>query len=131
MPPTPALDNLNVSSSIFFTIYDVLVFSPVTGVDAEYWIISPLRKPWFLKLIVSYDVEIPDGLTLNLRWVYPEPDSITLMDDKVVLFSVLNLWIPLAEVSVAKPTVLIPANPNKASSLLLKILTVVGLTILT
>ena len=49
----------------------------------------------------------------------------------VVLFSVLNLWIPLADVSVAKPTVLIPAEPNIASLLLLNILTVVGLTILT
>ena len=109
----------------------MLVFSPVIRVSAEYSIISPLKKPWFLKLIVSYEVEIPDGFTLNLRCVYPEPDSITLTDDRVVLFSVLNLWIPLAEVSVAKPTVLIPAEPNKASFWLLKILTVVGLTTLT
>ena len=45
--------------------------------------------------------------------------------------SVLNLWIPLAAVSVANPTVLIPAIPDKASDLLLNILTVVGLTTLT
>ena len=45
--------------------------------------------------------------------------------------SVLNLWIPLAAVSVAKPTVLIPAMPVKESTLVLNILTVVGFTILT
>ena len=102
-------------SSIFLTIYDVVVLSPVIGVVAEYSTISPLKKPWFLKLIVSKEVEIPDGFTLNLRCVSPEPEFITLTAVKVVLFSVLNLWIPLAEVSVAKPMVLIPANPNNAS----------------
>ena len=71
------------------------------------------------------------GDTLNLRWVYPEPDSTTLTDIRVVLFSVLNLWIPLAAVSVARPTVLIPAIPANASFFVLNILTVVGLTTLT
>ena len=50
---------------------------------------------------------------------------------KVFLFSVLNLWIPLAAVSVDNPTVFIPVVPNNASTLLLKILTVVGFTDLT
>ena len=50
---------------------------------------------------------------------------------RVVLFSVLNRWIPLAPVSVDNPTVLIPAIPARASSFLLNILTVDGLTTLT
>ena len=47
------------------------------------------------------------------------------------LFSVLNLCIPLADVSVANPTVLIPAFPNNASLSLLKIRTVDWFTTLT
>ena len=76
-------------------------------------------------------MDIPEGFTFNLRFVYPEPDSNTLTDIRVVLFSVLKRWIPLAPVSVDNPTVLIPAIPARASSFVLKILTVVGLTILT
>ena len=100
-------------------------------VSAEYSTTSPLWNPWFLNLIVSKEVEIPADLTLNLRWVYPEPSSNTLTATNVFLLSVLNLWIPLAAVSVDNPTVLIPAVPNNASALLLNILTVVGLTDLT
>ena len=88
-------------------------------------------NPWFLKLIVSNEVEIPEGWTLNLRCWYPEPSSITLTLIKEFLVSVLNLWIPLAAVSVASPTVLIPDIPNNASSWVLNILTVVLLTGLT
>ena len=54
-----------------------------------------------------------------------------MTDISVVLFSVLKRCIPLAPVSVDKPTVLIPAIPAKESSLVLKILTVVGFTTLT
>ena len=104
---------------------------PCIGDAAEYSTISPLKNPWFLKLIVSYEVEIPVGLTLNLRWVYPVPEFKTFTDLRVVFVSVLNLWIPLAEESVDKPTVFIPAEPARASPLLLNIRTVVGLTILT
>ena len=50
------------------------------------------------------------------------------MSSSVFLDSVLNLWIPLAAVSVANPTVLIPAIPAKASVWVLNILTVVGFT---
>ena len=107
------------------------MLNPWIGASEEYSIISPLEKPWFLELIVSYDVEIPVGLTLNLRFVYPEPDSKTLTDIRVVLFSVLKRWIPLAPVSVDNPTVLIPAIPAKASCFVLNILTVDGLTTLT
>ena len=71
------------------------------------------------------------GLTLNLRWVYPVPSSKTLTATRVFLLSVLNLWIPLAEVSVDNPIVFIPAVPNKASVGVLKILTVDGFTDLT
>ena len=53
------------------------------------------------------------------------------MSSSVFLDSVLNLWIPLAAVSVANPTVFIPAIPAKASLLVLNILTVVGFTTLT
>ena len=74
---------------------------------------------------------MPAGLTLNLRWVYPEPPSKTLTATRVFLLSVLNLWIPLAAVSVAKPTVLIPAIPARASAFVLNILTVDVLTTLT
>ena len=84
-----------------------------------------------MKLIVSFVVEIPVGLTLNLRWVYPEPSFKTLTAISVFLVSVLKRWIPLADVSVDKPTVLIPVAPNIASFLVLKSLTVFGLTILT
>ena len=107
------------------------MLKPAIGLSDEYSTISPLKNPWFLKLIVSYEVEIPEGFTLNLRWVYPEPELITLTDIKEFLFSVLNLRIPLAEESVDNPTVLIPAEPERASLLLLKIRTVVGLTTLT
>ena len=82
-------------------------------------------------MTVSSDVDIPAGLTLNLRCVYPDPSSKTFTATNVFLFSVLNLWIPLAAVSVDNPTVLIPAVPNVASFLLLNILTVDGLTTLT
>ena len=54
-----------------------------------------------------------------------------MTDLRVVLFSVLNLWIPLADESVDKPTVFIPADPANASSLVLKIRTVDGFTTLT
>ena len=74
---------------------------------------------------------MPDDFTFNLRFVYPEPDSITFIALKVVLFSVLNLWIPLADESVDKPTVLIPAEPANASPLVLKIRTVEVFTTLT
>ena len=104
---------------------------PWIGVDAEYSIISPLENPWFTKFIVSYEVEMPDDFTFNLRFVYPEPDSMTFIALKVVLFSVLNLWIPLAAESVDKPTVLIPAEPANASLLVLKIRTVEVFTTLT
>ena len=53
------------------------------------------------------------------------------MATKVFLFSVLNLWIPLAAVSVDNPTVFIPAEPNNASFLLLNNLTVEAFTDLT
>ena len=76
-------------------------------------------------------VDIPVGLTLNLRWVYPEPSLSTLIAMRVFFFSVLNLWIPLADVSVDNPTVFIPADPNTASVLVLNILTVFGFTTLT
>ena len=92
---------------------------------------SPLSNPWFLKVTTFNDVDIPVGLTLNFRCVYPEPPSNTFIATKVFLFSVLNLWIPLAAVSVDKPTVFIPAVPTNASFLLLNNLTVVGFTDLT
>ena len=66
-----------------------------------------------------------------MRCWYPEPPFSTLTLRRVFFVSVLNLWIPRAAVSVASPTVLIPAMPDKASDLLLNILTVVGLTTLT
>ena len=75
-------------------------------------------------------VDIPVGLTLNLRWVYPEPSFRTLIVIRVFFFSVLNLWIPLADVSVDNPTVFIPVEPNTASVLVLNILTVFGFTTL-
>ena len=132
MPPTPAFDNLNESSVIFWIMYEVVVVKPcISVVSAEYSTISPLWNPWFLKLIVLYDVEIPAGFTLNLRWVYPEPSFSTFTATRVFLLSVLNLWIPLAAVSVDNPTVLIPVVPNKASTLVLKILTVDGFIDLT
>ena len=81
--------------------------------------------------MVLNDVEIPAGLTLSFLCWYPEPLSITLISSKVFLDSVLNLWIPLADVSVANPTVFIPAIPDKASFCVLNILTVVGFTTLT
>ena len=82
-------------------------------------------------MIVFDAVDIPVGLTLNLRWVYPEPSFKTLTAISVLFFSVLKRWIPLADVSVDKPTVLIPVAPNIASFGVLKSLTVFGLTILT
>ena len=100
-------------------------------VSAEYSTISPVWNPWFLNVTTFDDVDIPAGLTLNLRCVYPEPSSKTFIATRVFLVSVLNLWIPLAAVSVDNPTVLIPAVPNMASVSVLKILTVDGLTILT
>ena len=103
----------------------------ITDVSAEYSTISPLWNPWFLNVITFEDVDIPAGLTLNLRWVYPEPSSKTLTATNVFLFSVLNLWIPLAAVSVDNPTVFIPVVPNKASVCVLKILTVDGFILLT
>ena len=80
---------------------------------------------------MSYDVDIPAGSTLNLRCWYPDPPFNILTLRSVFFVSVLNLWIPLAAVSVANPTVFIPAIPVNASVLLLKILTVVGFTTLT
>ena len=74
---------------------------------------------------------MPVGFNFNLRFVYPEPCSKTLTDIRVVLFSVLKRWIPLAPVSVDNPTVLIPAIPARASSFVLNILTVDGFTTLT
>ena len=103
----------------------------MVDVSALYSISSPLSNPWFLNVTTFKVVDIPIGLTLNLRWVYPEPSSNTFTATRVFLFSVLNLWIPLAAVSVDKPTVLIPVVPNIASTLVLNILTVDGLTILT
>ena len=103
----------------------------IAVVSAEYSTISPLLNPWFLKVTTFNEVDIPVGLTLNLRCVYPEPSSKTLTATKVFLLSVLNLWIPLADVSVDNPIVFIPAVPNKASVGVLNILTVVGLTDLT
>ena len=103
----------------------------MVDVSALYSISSPLSNPWFLNVTTFKVVDIPIGLTLNLRWVYPEPSSNTFTATRVFLFSVLNLWIPLAAVSVDKPTVLIPVAPNIASTLVLNILTVDGLTILT
>ena len=123
--PTPAFANWKESSVNFLTIYDVVVDKPcIAVVSAEYSIISPLLNPWFLKLIVFNDVDIPDVLTLNLRWVYPDPCSITLIATNVFLLSVLNLWIPLAVVSDESPTVLIPVAPNNASAAVLNNLTV-------
>ena len=81
-----------------------------------------------MKLIVFNDVEIPEDLTLNLRWVYPDPCSITLTATNVFRFSVLNLWIPLAVVSDDNPTVLIPVTPNNASAAELNNLMVDGFT---
>ena len=103
----------------------------IAVVSAEYSIISPLSNPWFLKVTTLSDVDIPVGLTLNLRCVYPDPSSKTLTATNVFLLSVLNLWIPLAAVSVDNPTVFIPAVPNNASVGVLKILTVDGFTDLT
>ena len=100
-------------------------------VSAEYSTISPLSNPWFLKVTTFNDVDIPVGLTLNLRCVYPAPSSKTFIATNVFLFSVLNLWIPLAAVSVDNPTVFIPAEPNSASFLLLNNLTVEAFTDLT
>ena len=100
-------------------------------VSALYSTSSPLSNPWFLNVTTFKVVDIPTGLTLNLRWVYPEPSSNTFTATRVFLFSVLNLWIPLAAVSVDKPTVLIPVVPNIASTLVLNNLTVDGLTLLT
>ena len=77
------------------------------------------------------DDEIPAGSTLNFLCWYPDPPFNTLTLRRVFFVSVLNLWIPLAEVSVAKPTVLIPAIPAKASAFVLNSLTVVGFTTLT
>ena len=99
-------------------------------VSAEYSISSPVLNPWSLNDTTFSDVDIPDGLTLNLRWVYPEPSSNTLTDTNVFLSSVLNLWIPLAAVSVDNPIVLMPDNPNIASTLVLNNLIVDGLTTL-
>ena len=112
--------------------YDDVVDNPwIVVVSAEYSTNSPVSNPWLLKVITFDAVDIPVGLTLSLRWVYPEPSSRTLTATRVFLFSVLNLWIPLAAVSVDKPTVLMPADPNVASTLLSNILIVFGLTTLT
>ena len=100
-------------------------------VSAEYSTISPFSNPWFLKVITFKDVDTPTGFTLNLRCVYPEPSSNTFTATKVFLFSVLNLWIPLADVSVDNPIVFIPAVPNNASVGVLNNLTVDGFTDLT
>ena len=44
------------------------MLNPCIGVvSAEYSTISPLLNPWFLKVTTFRDVEIPIGLTLNLR----------------------------------------------------------------
>ena len=70
VPPTPAFASWNESSVNFLTIYDEVVDKPcIADVSAEYSIISPLSNPWFLKLIVFNEVDIPDDLTLNLRYV--------------------------------------------------------------
>ena len=125
VPPTPAFANWKESSVNFLTIYDDVVDKPcIDDVSAEYSTISPVLNPWFLKLIVFNDVDIPDVLTLNLRWVYPDPCSITFTATNVFLLSVLNLWIPLAVVSDDNPTVLIPVAPNNASAAVLNNLTV-------
>ena len=78
-----------------------------------------------------YEVEIPAGSTLNFRCWYPEPPFNTLTERSVFLGSVLNLWIPLAPVSVDIPIVLIPAIPDRASALVLNNLIVEELTTLT
>ena len=103
----------------------------MADISGLYSTISPLSNPWFLNVTTFRVVDIPIGLTLNLRWVYPEPSSKTFTATRVFLLSVLNLWIPLAAVSVAKPTVLIPAIPARASAFVLNILTVDVLTTLT
>ena len=132
VPAIPASAILNELSDNFLTIYELVVDNPwIAVVSAEYSTISPLLNPWFTKFIVLNEVDIPAGFTFNLRCVYPEPSSITLTAINVFLFSVLNLWIPLAAVSVDKPTVLIPALPARASFLLLNMRTVDGLTTLT
>ena len=67
-------------------------------------------KPWFSKLIVWLDVDIPVGLIINFLLVYPLPPLIILISDIVFLFElVLNLWIPEL-LYVLNPTVLIPAE---------------------
>ena len=43
------------------------MLNPAIGLSEKYSIVSPLENPWFLKLIESYEVDIPDGCTLNLR----------------------------------------------------------------
>ena len=103
----------------------------MADISGLYSTISPLSNPWFLNVTTFRVVDIPMGLTLNLRWVYPEPSSKTFTATRVFLLSVLNLWIPLAAVSVDNPTVLIPVAPNVASVGVLNILTVDGLTVLT
>ena len=75
--------------------------------------------------------DIPVGLTLSLRFWYPDPEFKTFTSNRVFTDSVLNLWIPAELVSVAIPIVLIPAIPDIASLSVLKILIVVGLTTLT
>ena len=59
-------------------------------------------------MIAAYSVEIPEELTLNFLYSYPDPPFKTFTDLKVFFGSVLNLWIPPKVVKVEKPTVLIP-----------------------
>ena len=88
--------------------------------SVKYSTISPVLNPWFLKFIVSKEVEIPeDGIGNFLYWK-SSPGFSTLTDLKVFLDSVLNLWKPAAVVAVENPIVLIPVTPNNASSGLLK-----------
>ena len=69
--------------------------SPTT--DA-YSTISPLEKPWLVKLIKLCDVEIPDGFTKSFLFVNVPP-SITFISEMVFFaVPVKNLWVPLREV---------------------------------
>ena len=76
-------------------------------------------------------VEIPVGFTLNFLYAYPEPEFRTLTSLRFFLLRVLNLWIPLADVAVDNPIVLIPTPSFRASDSLRWSLTVVVLTTLT
>ena len=77
-------------------VIPVDVVNPVIGVPSEeYKTTSPSLNPWSIKLITSFDVDIPLGLTISFLLVYPLPPSITSIEDMVFVLSlVLNLWTP-------------------------------------